>query len=490
MAVAPSFSLSKETRLQISRTNQPDQSVFTIHLFGTAVGLTNTDPLPVNLILPTGLDYVKQPVPIQSVLEYSSHPLPPFVTLRYHTSLTLPSANHLSILDTISKPALLTIDGKPFPSEKTLADITSNLGADHVCNVCIYKTSKPASDESTPTAPAFETLPQTSAKITTLDVLAYVSPTATLADTLQQLRISVQLHLQTVPLIADNLKICTKHYPVLGGAICITVLSPLETADVAHPDNITLRNDLHKTLFLPARPLLRPAMAAYSARPAMRDGGCPGRLADVHSSLKPPAMGDNTVVHLVDGSYLYCHYMQDRFNDAGWGCAYRSLQTILSWCALQNYATFEGGLLPSHADIQNVLVDIGDKSVDFVGSKDWIGANEVCYVLEKLTGLSSKIWHVSRGSEMEGKGRELANHFDEQGSPVMVGGGVLAWTILGVARNERTGKSMFLILDPHYEGEDSLSTILKKGWVKWKSADIFIGNTFYNLCLPQHPEGV
>lgn len=33
----------------------------------------------------------------------------------------------------------------------------------------------------------------------------------------------------------------------------------------------------------------------------------------------------------VTGTYLYYHYMQDSRNDNGWGCAYRSLQTLISY---------------------------------------------------------------------------------------------------------------------------------------------------------------
>ena len=33
----------------------------------------------------------------------------------------------------------------------------------------------------------------------------------------------------------------------------------------------------------------------------------------------------------VQGIYSYHHYRQDRIDDSGWGCAYRSLQTIVSW---------------------------------------------------------------------------------------------------------------------------------------------------------------
>jgi len=36
-------------------------------------------------------------------------------------------------------------------------------------------------------------------------------------------------------------------------------------------------------------------------------------------------------VFIVKGKYSYHHYMQDRMDDNGWGCAYRSLQTVVSW---------------------------------------------------------------------------------------------------------------------------------------------------------------
>lgn len=37
-----------------------------------------------------------------------------------------------------------------------------------------------------------------------------------------------------------------------------------------------------------------------------------------------------------DPHLLYYHYLQDKEKDDGWGCAYRSLQTIFSWFKLQN----------------------------------------------------------------------------------------------------------------------------------------------------------
>jgi hypothetical protein len=43
--------------------------------------------------------------------------------------------------------------------------------------------------------------------------------------------------------------------------------------------------------------------------------------------------------------------MQDNFNDNGWGCAYRSFQTIFSWFKLQNLTPKH---VPSHREIQQV----------------------------------------------------------------------------------------------------------------------------------------
>lgn len=91
---------------------------------------------------------------------------------------------------------------------------------------------------------------------------------------------------------------------------------------------------------------------------------------------------------------------------------------------------------------------------------------------------------------MASQGRELANHFQNVGTPVMIGGGVLAHTILGVAWNETTGQIKFLILDPHYTGAEDLQVILEKGWCGWKGPDFWNKDAYYNLCLPQRPNAL
>ena len=70
----------------------------------------------------------------------------------------------------------------------------------------------------------------------------------------------------------------------------------------------------------------------------------------------------------------HCRWAQDRFDDDGWGCMYRSYQTVLSWFRNQHYTKLP---IQTHEEVQRMLVQMGDKPQRFVGSKQWIGAMEV-----------------------------------------------------------------------------------------------------------------
>jgi hypothetical protein len=43
--------------------------------------------------------------------------------------------------------------------------------------------------------------------------------------------------------------------------------------------------------------------------------------------------------------------------------------------------------VPSLRKIQEILVEVGDKPQNFVGSKEWIGSFEACIVLDHLFGV-------------------------------------------------------------------------------------------------------
>ena len=77
--------------------------------------------------------------------------------------------------------------------------------------------------------------------------------------------------------------------------------------------------------------------------------------------------------------------------------------------------------IPTHAQIQKCLVEIGDKENSFIGSRQWIGSTEVGFVLERACEIQSKFLSVSTGDEMTSKGRELVHHFKTQGTPIMIG---------------------------------------------------------------------
>jgi len=101
------------------------------------------------------------------------------------------------------------------------------------------------------------------------------------------------------------------------------------------------RQIIHRVLFARlARPFFR--------RPASLFQPTVG-LISPHVSLK----GKFSETVIIDGNYEYRHYMQEDFNDDGWGCAYRSLQTIVSWFHLQGYTNCK---VPTHKEIQECLV--------------------------------------------------------------------------------------------------------------------------------------
>lgn len=77
--------------------------------------------------------------------------------------------------------------------------------------------------------------------------------------------------------------------------------------------------------------------------------------------------------------------------------------------------------VPSHKEIQQCLVDIGDKPASFVGSRQWIGSTEVSFCLDTMLGVTCRIINVSSGAELQEHGGTLANHFSTQGTPVMIG---------------------------------------------------------------------
>ncbi|GET92471.1 hypothetical protein, conserved [Leishmania tarentolae] len=195
---------------------------------------------------------------------------------------------------------------------------------------------------------------------------------------------------------------------------------------------------------------------------------------------------------LVSGAYDYYHYRVDGFHDDGWGCAYRSLQTVLSWF---QHARLIRAAMPSIRRIQEILYQVDPDKVSkkaFVGSCDWIGSFEIMLVLQHyLPGMECTIKRLERGQDLDTDPSVqllLMEHFRSPlAAPVMIGGSSYAHTILGIHVNVNTLEARYLILDPHYSAYPTQAkTAIKKGYIGWKEASKFFElDRWYNLCIPR-----
>lgn len=206
-------------------------------------------------------------------------------------------------------------------------------------------------------------------------------------------------------------------------------------------------------------------------------------VKNAHHGLLLP-LTDCAKCSLVSGKYLYYHYGCDGKDDRGWGCGYRTVQTICSWL---HSGSARRRLPPSLPEIQQALVTVGDKPPSFLGSREWIGTFEAALVLDQLYDVPCRISHVrSGGSELEQAAEDLHHHFITCGSPVMMGGDRdhSSKGILGVCSGKQG--SYLLIMDPHYYGPTlDKESLQRQGWVAWKRVSSLDQCSFYNLCLPQ-----
>lgn len=222
--------------------------------------------------------------------------------------------------------------------------------------------------------------------------------------------------------------------------------------------------------------------------PSMSHPICPSSplLHDPHMQLASPP--DALIVF---DNYDYYHYNVDGNNDIGWGCAYRSIQTIVSW--LRYNFPHLVDRVPGIVDIQTRLKEIDYAHANMsIGSNAWIGCLEASTVIQDLSDghISCRILHACSPDDLEKYIlNEVRDNFVNFGTPVMVGAGDYAFVIAGVSAVTK----QVLILDPHYiqaNGNDPI----KKGFVGWKSIrkHFDFKNTnasggFMNICIPLPP---
>ncbi|GAB4860536.1 hypothetical protein Ancab_035697 [Ancistrocladus abbreviatus] len=435
---------------------------------------------------------------LQSSLEKAPHPI---IIRGSELNFLIDLSSVKWVDNTVQKPVAKLLPCSYFCSQKLNFPVTSAESADKIQVTIMLNRSVNSPKSAAPFAAYYPALEEVRLSVEEykLEVICYAAKDLPLTYAVSKL---------IIPALADQLTtmkkavlptFLTQHSQLRPYHFCppgilhpVTVIYELSYGET-EIKQVEVRRSLHQRLGLPSdRPLLRVANAlnflkrTKIAKGSIKKGSL---LRDVHNGI-PSSGVSGGLVSLVQGSYEYYHYLHEGFDDSGWGCAYRSLQTIISWFRVQHYTSID---VPTHREIQETLVDIGDKDSSFIGSREWIGAIELSYVLDKLLGVTCKIINVRSGAELPEKCRELALHFENQGTPIMIGGGVLAYTLLGVDYNDVTGDCAFLILDPHYTGSDDLKKIINGGWCGWKKAvdskgkSFFLHEKFYNLLLPQRP---
>ena len=111
---------------------------------------------------------------------------------------------------------------------------------------------------------------------------------------------------------------------------------------------------------------------------------------------------------------------------------------------------------------------------------------QVCLVLDTLYNIPSKVVHMPNLKNLIENKKTFINHFENCGSPVMMGGDkdCSSKCIVGVLCHE--AEFYLLIVDPHFVGKaKKAEELIKKGYLYWKNVNDLNKDSFYNVCFPQ-----
>lgn len=213
-------------------------------------------------------------------------------------------------------------------------------------------------------------------------------------------------------------------------------------------------------------------------------------LEDVYLDLKNTENLER--IEKVKGKYEYYHYRCDNYDDVGFGCGYRTTQTMCSWIRnqiIKQNQEFSNNRkvpdIPTILEMQKILVDCGDKPSSFVGSSDWIGCFESSIIIDTLYDVPCKILHSPPG-ELGNNLNQIYEHFQKLGCPIMMGGDFdnASKGVLGIGQDKKD--SYLLIADPHYRHQNAKKiNLIQDEWISWRPIESFQIDSFYNFCLPQ-----
>ena len=187
--------------------------------------------------------------------------------------------------------------------------------------------------------------------------------------------------------------------------------------------------------------------------------------------------------------YKLFHYKIDNFDDCGFGCSYRNLQTILSAYLLNNENKFE---IPT---IQNILYYFFPNYKNMSKKNLWIEPVQVSKYLKEMYDLNTlNILYIINDTDIENmihtnikyyiekntiynsnNFTDLLNilllHFKNSILPVIIDDGIYSYCLLNIDINNNT----INIADPHTVNSNN---VLKTKDIK------FLQDKFWMICIP------
>ena len=187
--------------------------------------------------------------------------------------------------------------------------------------------------------------------------------------------------------------------------------------------------------------------------------------------------------------YKLFHYKIDNFDDCGFGCSYRNIQTILSAYLLNNENKFE---IPS---IQSILYYFFPNYKNMSKKKLWIEPVQVSKYLKEMYDLNTlNILYIINDADIENMlntdvkyyiekntiynsndFNDLLNilllHFKNSILPVIIDDGIYSYCLLNIDINNNT----INIADPHTVNSNN---VLKNKDIK------FLQDKFWMICIP------
>jgi len=183
--------------------------------------------------------------------------------------------------------------------------------------------------------------------------------------------------------------------------------------------------------------------------------------------------------------YKLYHYKIDDFDDVGFGCSYRNIQTILSAYSLKNNINIPNikdiltFFYPNYEHIQKKHLWIEPLQISkYLLDTCNIKCNNLLYVMNDKDSqkmLKSDITYYIENNKIYNSKQFnniktiINNHFFNSNLPIVIDDGIYSYCVCSISNNSIT------LIDPH--------TTQNKDIIKIKSLE-FLKNKFWMICIP------